>query len=127
GTGYITDVGMTGPYDGILGVDKEAVMKRFVTSLPVRFEVEKKGRTQLNGVLVTIDKKTGNAKKIERIIINDDHPFFNYVSLFEFLELLVHNKVISHHLQEYSSSRTTLANEGGTSNGRIKSFSKIKS
>lgn len=77
GTGYITDVGMTGPYDAILGVDKEAVMKRFLTGLPVRFEVDEKGRTQLSGVLVTIDKKTGSAKKVERILINDDHPFFN--------------------------------------------------
>jgi len=77
GTGYITDVGMTGPYDAILGVEKEAVMKRFLTSLPVRFEVDKKGRAQLNGCLVTIDKNTGNTKKIERILINDDHPFFS--------------------------------------------------
>src|SRR5699024_1475730 len=36
GTAYITDAGMTGPYDGVLGVEKDAVMKRFLTSLPVR-------------------------------------------------------------------------------------------
>src|SRR5699024_11162571 len=77
GTGYITDVRTTRPHDARLGVDQEAVMKRFLTSLPVRFEVDKKGRTQLNGVLATIDEKTGNAKKIERSIINDYHPFFN--------------------------------------------------
>lgn len=77
GTGYITDVGMTGPYDGVLGVEKEAVMKRFLTSLPVRFEVDKKGRAQLNGFLVTINEKTGSATKVERILINDDHPFFS--------------------------------------------------
>src|SRR5699024_5187721 len=41
GTGYITDVGMTGPYDGILGVEKEAVLNRFLTQLPVRFDVVK--------------------------------------------------------------------------------------
>ncbi|WP_138414707.1 TIGR00282 family metallophosphoesterase [Aquibacillus sediminis] len=76
GTAYITDVGMTGPYDGILGVDREAVIKRFLTNLPVRFEVTKNGRTQLNGVVVDLDHKTGIAKKVERILINDDHPFF---------------------------------------------------
>lgn len=76
GTGYITDVGMTGPYDGILGVEKDAVIKRFLTSLPVRFETDKQGRTQLNGFLVTIDEKTGKASRVERILINDDHPFF---------------------------------------------------
>lgn len=77
GTAYITDVGMTGPYDGILGVDREAVLKRFLTSLPVRFEVIKNGRTQLNGIVVTIDQRTGKASKIERVIINDDHPFYS--------------------------------------------------
>ncbi|MBP2077729.1 TIGR00282 family metallophosphoesterase [Oceanobacillus polygoni] len=76
GTAYISDVGMTGPYDGILGVDREAVLKRFLTSLPVRFEITKTGRTQLNGIVVTIDNNSGKATKIERIIINDDHPFF---------------------------------------------------
>lgn len=76
GTAYITDVGMTGPYDGILGVERDAVMKRFLTSLPVRFETTKQGRNQLNGFLVTIDKNSGKATKAERILINDDHPFF---------------------------------------------------
>ena len=37
GTGYLSDVGMTGPYDGILGMEREAVLKRFLTSLPVSF------------------------------------------------------------------------------------------
>jgi len=77
GTGYITDVGMTGPYDGILGVDKDTVIKRFVTQLPVRFNVVKSGSRQLNGVVVTIDQVTGRTTNIERILINDDHPFFS--------------------------------------------------
>ncbi|GGK00554.1 metallophosphoesterase [Lentibacillus kapialis] len=77
GTAYITDAGMTGPYDAILGVEREAVIKKFLTSLPVRFEIDKKGRNQLNGFLVTIDEKTGNASKAERILINDDHPFID--------------------------------------------------
>ncbi len=75
-TAYITDAGMTGPYDGILGMEREAVLKKFVTSLPVRFEVAK-GREQLNGVIIDIDEKTGAAKKIKPIIINEDHPFFD--------------------------------------------------
>lgn len=77
GTGYITDVGMTGPYEGILGVERDAVIKRFLTNLPVRFEVTKEGSTQLNGFIVTIDDKTGKSQKVERILINNDHPFFN--------------------------------------------------
>ncbi|AIF43689.1 TIGR00282 family metallophosphoesterase [Virgibacillus sp. SK37] len=76
GTAYISDVGMTGPYDGILGVERDAVIKRFLTSMPVRFEITKEGRTQLNGFLVTIDKNNGKATHVERILINEDHPFF---------------------------------------------------
>lgn len=74
-TAYITDVGMTGPYDGILGVEREAVIKKFLTNLPVRFEVTK-GREQLNAVIIELDTNTGRAKSIKPIIINEDHPFF---------------------------------------------------
>lgn len=77
GTAYISDVGMTGPYDGILGVERDAVLKRFLTNLPVRFEVPKNGQTQLSAVLIELDDKSGFAKKIERILINDDHPFYS--------------------------------------------------
>lgn len=76
GTAYITDVGMTGPYDGIIGTDRDAVIKRFLTQLPVRFEATKKGKSQLSGVIIDIDDKTGKAKKIDRILITDDAPFF---------------------------------------------------
>lgn len=76
GTAYITDVGMTGPYDSILGVEKDVIINRFLNNMPARFEVDTKGRNQLNGCLIKIDKMTGKATKIERIIINDDHPFF---------------------------------------------------
>ncbi|MDP4163428.1 MAG: TIGR00282 family metallophosphoesterase [Bacillota bacterium] len=77
GTAYLTDVGMTGPYDGILGVEREPVLKRFMTAMPVRFEVPKTGRTQLSAVYIELDRKTGMAKKIERILINDDHPWYS--------------------------------------------------
>lgn len=75
GTAYLTDVGMTGPYNEILGMSKDAVIKRFLTQLPVRFEVPKEGPTQLSGCLVTVDPKSGKATKIERILINQDNPF----------------------------------------------------
>ncbi|MET3699547.1 hypothetical protein SAMN05877753_11220 [Bacillus oleivorans] len=77
GTAYLTDVGMTGPYDEIIGVDKEAVLRRFLTAMPVRFEVPKSGRSQLSAVVIDLDDQTGLGKKMERILINDDHPFFN--------------------------------------------------
>ncbi|MBB6452849.1 hypothetical protein HNQ94_001295 [Salirhabdus euzebyi] len=76
GTAYISDVGMTGPYDGILGVKREDVIRRFLTSLPVRFEIPDEGRKQLSGVVININKDSGLAQKIERIMINDDHPIF---------------------------------------------------
>ena len=77
GTAYISDVGMTGPYDGILGMERSAVIHRFLTSLPVRFEVPKEGRNLLSAVLIDIDEKSGKTKKIDRILINEDHPFFH--------------------------------------------------
>lgn len=77
GTAFMSDVGMTGPYDGILGMDREVVLKRFLTGMPARFEVPKTGRAQLSAVCIEIDKKSGSAKKIERILINDDHPFYS--------------------------------------------------
>ncbi|MCY7796836.1 2',3'-cyclic-nucleotide 2'-phosphodiesterase [Bacillus spizizenii] len=75
GTAYITDVGMTGPYDGILGMDRETIIKRFKTNLPVRFTVAE-GKTTLSGVVIDIDDQTKKAVKIERILVNDDHMFF---------------------------------------------------
>ncbi len=76
GTGFITDVGMTGPYDSILGVEKETIINRFISALPARFEVDKKGRNQLNGIVLTLDPSTGKATDIKRILINDDNPFY---------------------------------------------------
>ncbi|CAM3079883.1 TIGR00282 family metallophosphoesterase [Sporolactobacillus spathodeae] len=76
GTAYLTDVGMTGPYNGIIGVDREAVTRRFLTQLPVRFEAAP-GPGQLGAVVLTVDEKSGRTTKIERILINDDHLFFD--------------------------------------------------
>jgi metallophosphoesterase (TIGR00282 family) len=71
GTAYITDLGMTGPYDSILGVEKEAVIRKFVTQLPTRFQVAK-GPGMINGVFVEIDEKTGKSLRIERINFVDN-------------------------------------------------------
>jgi len=67
GTGYITDVGMTGPYNGILGVDKDIIIKRFLTSVPMKFEIAK-GCVQFNAVMADIDEKKGYTNKITRIM-----------------------------------------------------------
>ncbi|MGM9986482.1 MAG: TIGR00282 family metallophosphoesterase [Bacillaceae bacterium] len=75
GTAYLTDVGMTGPMDGILGVERDAVIKRFLTSLPVRFEVAD-GPAILSGVIIDIDEKTGKATKIERVQIREGSYIF---------------------------------------------------
>ncbi|GGH81969.1 metallophosphoesterase (TIGR00282 family) [Pullulanibacillus pueri] len=76
GTAYLTDVGMTGPYDGIIGVEREAVIRRFKTALPVRFESQK-GRGQLSAVIIDIAPSSGKATAIKRRLINDDHPFYD--------------------------------------------------
>ena len=76
GTAYLTDVGMTGPYDGILGMTREPIIQRFLNSLPARHTVPKDGRTQLSAVLIDVDDVSGHATKIQPILINDDHPFF---------------------------------------------------
>ncbi len=66
GTAYITDVGMAGPLDSVIGRRKEDVLERFLTGVPVRFEVAS-DNIQLQGVVVEIDESTGKAKSILRI------------------------------------------------------------
>lgn len=68
GTAYITDVGMTGPCDSVLGIKKEVALERFLTLLPNRYEVAK-GDVRLQGVLIDIDDTTGRALSIERLNI----------------------------------------------------------
>lgn len=65
GTAYQTDSGMTGPYDSVIGVEKEIILKRFLTSLPVRMEAAKKG-VELHGAIIAIDEATGRAVSIRR-------------------------------------------------------------
>lgn len=65
GTAYQTDAGMTGPYDGVIGVEKEIILRRFLTALPVRMEAAK-GKAELHGVIITIDESTGKATAASR-------------------------------------------------------------
>jgi len=69
GTAFITDAGMTGPTEGIIGVDKELIIQKFIFGLPGHFEPAK-GRICLNAVLVTVDENTGRALEIKRISDN---------------------------------------------------------
>lgn len=63
GTAYITDVGMTGPRDSVLGVKKEVIINSFLTQMPAKFEVAS-GAFQINAVVLEIEEKTGKALKI---------------------------------------------------------------
>jgi 2',3'-cyclic-nucleotide 2'-phosphodiesterase len=76
GTAYLTDMGMVGAYDSVLGMETEGVLKRFITQLPVRFEVSKSGFV-LQGVLLDFDPTTKMATKLKRIRIDNDHPWLN--------------------------------------------------
>lgn len=66
GTAYITDVGMTGPYDSVIGRNKDKIIERFLTGMPTRFELGTKD-IELHGALVEVDVSTGLAKSIKRI------------------------------------------------------------
>ena len=65
-TAYITDLGMSGPYDSVIGQNKENIIQRFLTSMPQKFEVAKDG-VVLSGVLVSVDEKSGKADSIVRV------------------------------------------------------------
>lgn len=66
GTAYITDLGMTGPADSVLGVRKDTVIERFLSGLPAKFETAQ-GSAELQGVAVAVDASTGKARHIERV------------------------------------------------------------
>ncbi len=66
GTGYITDVGMTGPTDSVIGMEKEAILERFLTQMPQKYEVAK-GDVEVQGVRIMIDRATNLCIGIERI------------------------------------------------------------
>ena len=66
GTALITDLGMTGPYDSVIGQNKDDIIKRFVTSMPIRFRTAKDD-VKLHGVVIDVDEQTGHARQITRI------------------------------------------------------------
>jgi hypothetical protein len=70
-TAYITDVGMTGPHDSVIGVEKDAVIGRFLTGLPARFETAT-GAPRLNAVIIDADPETGRATGITRVSLSAD-------------------------------------------------------
>lgn len=73
GTAYITDVGMTGSYNGVIGMDKRDVIERF-TRIPARRADHSKGNVWICAVIVEIDETTGKARKIERLRIELEPP-----------------------------------------------------
>ena len=66
GTAYITDAGMVGPFDSVLGRRVENVLERFLSCVPVRFDVASEN-VQMHGVIIDIDENTGNARSITRV------------------------------------------------------------
>jgi metallophosphoesterase (TIGR00282 family) len=70
GTAYLTDLGMTGPHDGVLGRRADRVLKSMLTGMPQAFDVSE-GDPRLNGVIVRIDPATGRAEGIERVSLPD--------------------------------------------------------
>jgi metallophosphoesterase (TIGR00282 family) len=71
GTAYCTDLGMTGPYDSVIGVEKDAIILRFLSGMPSRFETAK-GDPRLAAVVVDVDPETGRARGIERMLLSED-------------------------------------------------------
>jgi calcineurin-like phosphoesterase len=70
GTAFQTDVGMSGPYDSVIGVEKELVLHRFLTGMPGKFEAAK-GNPKMCATLVGCDPKTGRATRIQRIMLGE--------------------------------------------------------
>ncbi|MCX7009496.1 MAG: TIGR00282 family metallophosphoesterase [Kiritimatiellaeota bacterium] len=66
GTAYLTDLGMTGPKDSVLGRDVAAVLKKFLTGMPQQFDIAT-GDVRCEGLLVTVDEQSGRATKVKRI------------------------------------------------------------
>jgi len=69
GTAYQTDVGMTGPYDSVIGSDKNLALRRFLTGMPIRLDSAKNG-AELHATIVTVDPQTGRATAIRRCARN---------------------------------------------------------
>ena len=66
GTAFLTDAGMTGPFDSVIGRNKEQILTRFISQMPVKFEMAEND-VQLHGAVIEIDEKSGKAESIKRI------------------------------------------------------------
>ncbi len=69
GTAYLTDLGMTGPHDGVIGMQSEIVLERFLRGLSTKFE-PCEGKIKLNGLIVDVDEESGKALKVERLSLD---------------------------------------------------------
>ena len=69
GTAYITDAGMTGPHDGVIGVERQAILSRFLTGLPQRFETAREN-PRLSGIIIDADERSGRATAITRLSLS---------------------------------------------------------
>src|SRR5579862_6880917 len=69
GTAYQTDAGMTGPYNSVIGVDKDIILQRFLTQMPVRMEAARHGG-ELHGVIVEVDETSGHASSARRYTVS---------------------------------------------------------
>lgn len=67
GTAYQTDSGMTGPYDSVIGVEREPILRKFLTAAPVKMEAAR-GRVELRGSIIDVDEQTGRARSIRRYL-----------------------------------------------------------
>jgi calcineurin-like phosphoesterase len=70
GTAYVTDLGMTGPYDSVIGVEKDNVIFRFTTGMPSRFETAKND-PRFAAAVVSVDPETGRATGIDRMLLTE--------------------------------------------------------
>jgi hypothetical protein len=71
GTAYLTDAGMTGSHDSVIGREKAPVLHRFTTSMPARYDLAT-GDPRVSGVLIEVDETTGRAATIERIVVREE-------------------------------------------------------
>src|SRR5207249_8992103 len=80
GTAYITDLGLTGPVDGVIGVDRDQIIQRFLNQMPIRFETAR-GPAALHGTVIVVDPDTGRAGSIrdrKSTRLNSSHVSISY-------------------------------------------------
>ena len=70
GTAYQTDAGMSGPFDGVIGVEKEQVLHRFLTGMPAKFEAAR-GDARMCASIITVDEESGRATSIRRLMLGE--------------------------------------------------------